>query len=980
MVELKNKYPDVLLMVEVGYKYRFFGKDAEIAARVLGIYAHMDHNFLTASIPTFRLNVHVRRLVSEGHKVGVVKQTETATIKAHGSNRMGPFSRGLSALYTKATIEAAEDLGGGEEGCGSMNNYLLCVVEKDVLVENVDCGIESSFEVKIGVVAVETSTGDVVYGEFNDSFMRAGLEAILLSLSPAELLLGEPLSKRTQKLLLSYAGPTSHVRLEHASCDCFKDGGALVALMSFFESTNVCNLEHHNEEVADGIREPAIKGILGMPALAVQALAVTIRHLKQFGLEGILSLGASFRPFSSNMEMNLSANTLQQLEVLKNNADGSQSGSLLQTMNHTLTIFGQRLLRHWVTHPLCDRNMIAARLDAVAEIAKSMGGCSASDSFQQLDEGSLEFSAFPSDISCVISSVLTTLGQSTDVQRGITRIFHKTATPSEFVAVVQAILLAAKQLRQLEIEAVHSSLLRNLIQTAASSSVTSCSAKLLSTLNKEAADKGDLLNLILVDDGQFSEVAKARTKVHLANEKLDLLISLFRKQLCKPKLEFMTVAGTTHLIELPSDARVPSNWVKINSTKKTVRYHPPEVLTALDQLSLANEELTVVCRAAWDQFLGGFATYYAEFQAAVQALAALDCLHSLAILSRTKNYIRPIFVEDNEPVQMQINSGRHPVLEATLQDNFVPNDTRLCGDGLSCQIITGPNMGGKSCYIRQVALIAIMAQVGSFVPASSAKLHVLDAVYTRMGASDNIQQGRSTFLEELSEASNILRSCTDRSLVILDELGRGTSTHDGVAIAYATLHYLLEQKRCMVLFVTHYPKIADIQKEFPSAVGTYHVSYLTSEKDNDVCSKPGQNDGKMEHEDVTYLYKLIPGLSQRSFGFKVAQLAQLPPSCIQRATFMATRLEALVQKRMGKYQLKASLSEKPVADDDDVSDSISELPDSLANGEGEGKSPLVVAFQSFFRNLWLSLGSDNQVQSQGFLNSAQSLAAELIAR
>lgn len=337
-------------------------------------------------------------------------------------------------------------------------------------------------------------------------------------------------------------------------------------------------------------------------------------------------------------------------------------------------------------------------------------------------------------------------------------------------------------------------------------------------------------------------------------------------------------------------------------------------------------------------------------------------------------------MEDNEPVQIQICSGRHPVLEATLQDNFVPNDTLLCGDGQFCQIITGPNMGGKSCYIRQVALIAIMAQVGSFVPASSAKLHVLDAVYTRMGASDNIQQGRSTFLEELSEASNILRSCTDRSLVILDELGRGTSTHDGVAIAYATLHYLLEQKRCMVLFVTHYPKIADIQKEFPSAVGTYHVSYLTSKRDNDVCSEPGQNDGKMEHEDVTYLYKLVPGISQRSFGFKVAQLAQLPPSCIQRAMFMSTRLEALVQKRTGKYPLKASLSEKPVADDDDISDNISELPDSFANGEGEGKSPSVVAFKSFFRSLWLSLGSDNQVQSQGFLNSAQSLAAELIAR
>lgn len=185
----------MLLMIEVGYKYRFFGEDAENAARVLGIYAHMDHNFLTASVPTFRLHVHVRRLVSAGYKVGVVKQTETAAIKAHGENRLGPFCRGLSALYTKATLEAAEDLGGGEERCGSCSNYLFCVVEKEV------GNMESGVDVKIGAVAVEISTGDVVYGEFDDNFMRAGLEAMLLNLAPAELLLGRPLSKQTEKVV-----------------------------------------------------------------------------------------------------------------------------------------------------------------------------------------------------------------------------------------------------------------------------------------------------------------------------------------------------------------------------------------------------------------------------------------------------------------------------------------------------------------------------------------------------------------------------------------------------------------------------------------------------------------------------------------------------------------------------------------------------------------------------------------------------------
>lgn len=208
MVELKRKYPDVVLMIEVGYRYRFFGEDAEYASRVLGIYAYMDHSFLTASVPTFRLNFHVRRLVNAGYKVGVVKQTETAAIKSHRENKLGPFMRGLSALYTKATIEAVEDIDGGEEGCGCISNYLICVVEEKESVEKGNSGND----VKIGIVAVETSTGDVVHGEFYDGFMRSRLEAVLLSLAPAELILGDPLSKETLKVILASGVLTKIVR------------------------------------------------------------------------------------------------------------------------------------------------------------------------------------------------------------------------------------------------------------------------------------------------------------------------------------------------------------------------------------------------------------------------------------------------------------------------------------------------------------------------------------------------------------------------------------------------------------------------------------------------------------------------------------------------------------------------------------------------------------------------------------------------
>ncbi|CAM8996601.1 unnamed protein product [Rhodiola kirilowii] len=925
VVELKKKFPDVLLMIEVGYRYRFFGQDAENAARVLGIYAHMDHSFLTASVPTFRLNFHVRRLVNAGYKVGVVKQTETAAIKSHGDNKLGPFTRGLSALYTRATLEAVEDIGGGEEGCGSSSNYLVCVVEEKANFENSKGGND----VKIGIVAVETSTGDVVHGEFDDGFMRSRLEAVLLSLAPAELILGDPLSKETQKLLKSYAGTTSKSRIEYASRECFQDGGALAEVMSLYEK--VAEECQHGESMAVvelGNNQVAVEGIMSMAGLSVQALALTIRYLKQFGLERILCMGSSFRTLSNNVEMTLSANTLQQLEILKNNSDGSESGSLLQIMDHTLSVPGSRLMRHWVAHPLSDRNSITARLDAVSEIAECLG---TSKTLQIVDLGcsvkdNSDIVISHPKISDVLSSILTLLGRIPDIQRGITRVFHGTATPSEFISVMQAILHAAKQLQQLDIredcidsnrqaDTVQSTLLRKLVHLASSPSIIENATKFLSALNQEAADRKDVSHLFVTSSGQFPEIFQAQDSVLVVKEKLESLIISYQKKFGMHNLEYISVSGSTHLIELHVGTRVPFDWVKINSTKKTIRYHPPEVTTLLDELTLKTEELAIACRAAWDIFLKKFGKHYAEFQAAVQALASLDCLYSLAILSRHKNYTRPNFVGDCEPVQICIHSGRHPVLDNTLQDSFVPNDTNLYAEGECCQVVTGPNMGGKSCYIRQVALLAIMAQVGSYVPASSMKLHVLDSIHTRMGASDNIHLGRSTFLEEVSEASHILKQCTEKSLVIIDELGRGTSTHDGVAIAYAALHYLLEQKKCMVLFVTHYPSIIEIRNRFQGSVGAYHVSYMTTDTHNHMDQPDNPNGESVLTEDVTYLYKLAPGISERSFGFKVAQLAQIPTSCIERAITKADELASVISSRVESRSSKRRLIEAPLTDE-----------------------------------------------------------------
>lgn len=228
-------------------------------------------------------------------------------------------------------------------------------------------------------------------------------------------------------------------------------------------------------------------------------------------------------------------------------------------------------------------------------------------------------------------------------------------------------------------------------------------------------------------------------------------------------------------------------------------------------------------------------------------MAHIDCLLSLAAIAREPNYVKPVF---SDKAEIQVTEGRHPIIERV--SNYVANDINFT-DTERAMVLTGPNMGGKSSYIRQIGLISIMGQIGSYVPATSARLGILDAVYTRMGASDNMMRGESTFMVELHETSDIMKHATARSLVILDELGRGTSTHDGQAIAYAVLDYFIQQVQSVTLFVTHYPSIGSLEKMFPARIRNCYMSYL-EEKDSEGIPN------------IVFLYKLVNGLAAESYG------------------------------------------------------------------------------------------------------------------
>jgi DNA mismatch repair protein MSH3 len=452
------------------------------------------------------------------------------------------------------------------------------------------------------------------------------------------------------------------------------------------------------------------------------------------------------------------------------------------------------------------------------------------------------------------------------------------------------------------------------------------------------------------------------------------------------RLGYVTVALVEHLIELPESLEgVPHDWVRVstNKSKKVVRYHPPAVLERAAALERARERHAGACEAAWRRFLSvECAGRFLELRGAVRAAAGLDALCSFAALARQEGYCCPTFLDADETDEtdergdafLDIREGRHPILDATLigGDSVVPNSVRLGSarafgkrlesfpsgtesfpvltdisdspysafsneeENPRALVVTGPNMGGKSCFVRQTALLVLMAQCGSFTPARAMTLTPFEGVHTRMGAADNLAMGSSTFLEEMSECASILRAVTKekRSLVVLDELGRGTSTHDGVAVAHATLEHLVgaraggsrpdgsfgeenasssssSSRGTLTLFVTHYPSVArEVVAKRPRECAAAFTSYAEkrrtrsttasgpeAEDETDLRAEKNADEALAAADEIDFLYALTPGVAHRSFGLNVARMAGVPPGVLRSAAAKARELETGMSRK-----------------------------------------------------------------------------------
>ncbi|KAJ5902270.1 DNA mismatch repair protein msh3 [Penicillium taxi] len=874
VIDIKRKHMDTVLVIEVGYKFRFFGEDARIAAKELGIVcipgkfrfdehpseAHIGR-FASASIPVHRLHVHVKRLITAGHKVGVVRQIETAALKAAGDNRNAPFVRKLTNLYTKGTyiddIEGLEGPAPAAGGASPATGYMLCVTETNA------GGSGSDERVKIGIVAVQPATGDVIYDEFEDGFMRSEIETRLLHIAPCEILIVGEMSRASEKIVQHLSGSKMTVFGDAVRVDRTPKKKTAAA-----EAHSHVTSFYAGKMSATGMEEDVqavklLQNVLALPGQVNICLSAMIEHMTEYGLEHVFDLTKYFQPFSARSHMLLNGNTLVSLEIYQNQTDHSAKGSLFWTLDRTQTRFGQRLLRRWVGRPLLDKNRLEERTSAVEELINPSN-------------------AVP------VERVRGLLGKiKSDLEKSLIRIYYGKCTRPELLTVLQTM-----QMIGMEFADVKSPADTGLESTLVSEAIASLPTiqediiRFLEKINGHAARNDDKYSFFREED-ESEDISEKKLGIGCIEHELQEHLAVAGERIGRKKVEYTTVAGIEYLIEVENNSlaikRIPASWIKISGTKKVARFHTPEVIQLIRQRDQYKEALAAACDNAFKELLAEIATQYQSFRDCVQSLATLDCLLSLASIAQQPGYNKPEFTDS--PC-LQISQGRHPMVERLLTDTYVPNDTHLDPEGTRALLVTGPNMGGKSSYVRHVALIAIMGQIGSYVPAASARLGLLDAVFTRMGAFDNMLAGESTFMVELSETADILKQATPRSLVILDELGRGTSTHDGVAIAQAVLDYMVRSIRSLTLFITHYQHLSRMVRSFPDhALRNVHMQFTESGQDGD---------------DITFLYEVGEGVAHRSYGLNVARLANLPSDILDMARTKSAELEeSIKRKRLG---------------------------------------------------------------------------------
>jgi DNA mismatch repair protein MutS len=819
-IEIKAANPDCLLFYRMGDFYELFFDDAEVASRALGIVLtkrgkHLGRDIPMCGVPIERADEYLHRLIALGHRVAVCEQLEDpAEARKRGAKSV--VRRDVVRLVTPGTLTEDSLLD------ARSNNYLLALTRAR----------PSSDEDRFALAWIDISTGEFCVGECE----RATLAAEIARIEPGEIIVSDAFysDQEFAPYLRSLPAVTPLTR------NVFDGATAERRLAQFF-----------------GVATSAAFGAFSRVELTAAAAVVTYVERTQIGRRPPLSPPVRE---AAGATLAIDQATRGNLELIRT-LGGERRGSLLAAIDRTMTAAGSRLLAQRLAAPLTDPAEIGHRLDAVA--------------------------AFVGD-ALARSDLRERLKAAPDLARALTRIVIDRGGPRDLAAIRDGIFAAAQIASRLS---QFAEIRRDL--AAAAVALRHCDGALAAELGSALADELPAFRRDggFVRGGYQQPLDEARALRDEARRVIAALQVRYAEStgIRTLKIRHNNVLGyfvdvTAQHGEKLLAAPLNATFIHRQTLAGQVRFTTTELGELEAKIANAAERALALELEIFDRLAAAVATASVAIKQAADALAAVDVAAALASLAVERDYVRP---EVDGGLSFAIAAGRHPVVEQALANDggpFVANDCDLsplspahAGEGRQdagrIWLMTGPNMAGKSTFLRQNALIAVLAQMGSFVPARAAHIGVVDRLFSRVGAADDLARGRSTFMVEMVETAAILNQAGERALVILDEIGRGTATFDGLSIAWATIEHLHERNRCRALFATHFHEMTALAARLPRL---HNATMRVKEWQGD----------------VVFLHEVVPGAADRSYGIQVAKLAGLPPSVIDRAKLVLAQLEA----------------------------------------------------------------------------------------
>ncbi len=866
-IEIKTANPDSLLFYRMGDFYELFFEDAEIASQSLGITLtkrgkHQGDDIPMCGVPVHAADDYLQKLIAKGHRVSVCEQTEDpAEAKKRGSKSV--VRRDVVRLVTPGTLTEERLLDAGT------NNYLMALTRLK--------GGSLSGDAVFGLAWIDMSTGSFQLSETDQQRLAADLAQV----SPRELILADSLLQESDLRLVAE-----------------QSGGSLSPVpRAFFDSSTA------SDRLAHYFGVKTLDGFGTFSRAELSAAAGILSYIERTQLGERPPLDPPMREAGAG-RMLIDPATRANLELART-LSGERQGSLLATIDRTVTGSGSRLLASRLAGPLVNVDAIHHRHDSVA--------------FFLTNEIKRE-------------GLRQTLKGAPDMARALSRIALNRGGPRDILSVAQGLAAARAVLDQTRNGDIPAEI------AAARASLEQAPHELGTQLVAAIKEEPPLLKR----DGGFVATGY--------NSDLDELRSLrdeSRKVIAKLQAEYSEELGLRSLkikhnnvlgwfIEAPTAQTEkltadPARFIHRQTMAGAMRFTTTELADLESKIASAGERALAIELEIFDQLGQAIIETGDAIKAAAHGLSILDVSAALAKLAQEENYSRPV-IDDSRA--FEIKGGRHPVVELALRktggESFVANDANLGPDASEeighIWLITGPNMAGKSTFLRQNALIAVLAQMGSFVPALEAHIGVVDRLFSRVGAADDLARGRSTFMVEMVETAAILNQAGDRSLVILDEIGRGTATFDGLSIAWATIEHLHEVNKSRALFATHYHELTALSAKL-DRLSNATVSV------------------KEWNGDVIFLHEIVPGAADRSYGIQVAKLAGLPAMVVERSKQVLGQLEeqdrrSPAESLIDELPLFANITTKPPggaadpAKPDPVSEALTELaPDDMTPRE-----------------------------------------------